>query len=302
MTLLLALPCVAPAQDRPEGAEALATEAAYLEEFEGELEKASALYREALTRTPGFARGRARQVTLRLAIVLERLGKDREALLRYRELLRNEGPEPDLTRAAAHARLTSLERRLGEQTTPRSPVEDALDRLESADPEERYGAIRTLQALPQDDVVPPLVRRLRAESPKIRHYAVLLSGNLGDKRAVAPLQERLDDPLPDIACNAALALYKLGDEGGRPTLLRALDHPSVSVRLCAASHLTHFGSAAGAEVLIDELLSAELYRRETALRALQRLSLGETHGYDPEEHEEGRRQASDRWRIWLQQR
>lgn len=296
LATLLALPAGALAADPPGDAAALAArhrEAVYLEEVIQDLDAAVAAYLE-VAAGAGAGSEASALARLRAAGCRELQGRADDAAALYAAVLRDAPADLAAQRAEARRRLAAL------TAAGRAPsgAEAAIDRLESDDPAERYGAIAELRALPTVEAAAALVRRLGPDAPlagpKVRHYGVILLGHLREASAVPALRARLADPIAEVRCNAAASLLRLGDRTGVPTLEEELLSSAATIRSLAAQHLARAGERAAAPALVDDLASPDSYVRSSAIQALVRL-FGDDLGFIPDAPEVVRAEARRRW-------
>ena len=119
-----------------------------------------------------------------------------------------------------------------------------LNALADADATVRWEAAKTLSALGDKRVVPPLLALAQgAGETEQRAAAVYALGWLRDSRALAPLVQVLRDSREDaqLRGHAAEALAYLGNRRAAPALITTLDDPSPEVRLWSAFALGELG-------------------------------------------------------------
>ncbi|HVE86091.1 MAG TPA: HEAT repeat domain-containing protein [Myxococcales bacterium] len=119
--------------------------------------------------------------------------------------------------------------------------------------------------------VPALISLVNEGGPETPIAAALL-GELKAKEAVAPLLHYLEDPAAVGRREVVLALGQIGDRSAADEVAKDLSHDSPEVRAAAAEALVTLGSARHQEAL--DALKGDYYRRvrESAERALARIS------------------------------
>ncbi|MBN1334597.1 MAG: HEAT repeat domain-containing protein [Deltaproteobacteria bacterium] len=179
------------------------------------------------------------------------------------------------------------------------PAVASLARDPSADPRERWVAVRVLGRVHSPPSVEALVALLDDPVPAIRAAAASAAGDSGRPDLGEPVADLLEDPAVLVRTAAADALALLGQPQTVPALVRALDDPtntyrgqSLWVRRHLVAALGAIGDRSAVPALIRSLDDADPLVASAACRALERVT-GLSWA-------DGRSEAQEReaWKRW----
>jgi len=116
-------------------------------------------------------------------------------------------------------------------------IRQAVASLDSANADDRRGAINTLLTAKTPAAFTVLREALKHPLPDVREEAAQALGKMNDPAAVPALIEALEDPDPGVRRQAAYALGGMNDPAAVPALTEALANPDERVRRHAADVL-----------------------------------------------------------------
>jgi HEAT repeat protein len=135
----------------------------------------------------------------------------------------------------------------------RDSEEGLIQRLRSADADERYTAVLELGQMRSRAALPGLEAALSDPVPTVRRMSAVSLGLIGDGRSAPALIRALQDVDWQVRRQAVWALALLKDASLPMVIRPMLADPQVEVRQMSAVALAERGDASGAPVLRDML-------------------------------------------------
>ena len=158
----------------------------------------------------------------------------------------------------------------------RSDVLPALKKtISSADPDDRWWALRAAAEIPSPETSNLLVNALDDPAPSVRQCAALGLRLVPDQRAVPKLIASLDDRDPLFVSLVAAALIAIG-EPAVPALLDIMENRAHTVRLEAVRALALIGDQRAIPALFAALDEDSALMEYWASEGLERLGVGMT--------------------------
>jgi HEAT repeat protein len=149
-------------------------------------------------------------------------------------------------------------------------IRQAVIALDSASPDARDGAIKTLVQLRSSDVQGVLLEALQHPIVDVRQGAAWGLGEIGDASAIPALCEALRDTASDVREAAAAALGEIGDASAVPALCETLRDGDGKVQIAVISALAQIGGASVVPALC-EALKGPWYVQQPAAAALGKI-------------------------------
>jgi HEAT repeat protein len=116
-------------------------------------------------------------------------------------------------------------------------VSQAIQLLQSEDPDIRLSAVRELSRLADARAVEPLIRTLNDRDAGVKAATITALGWIKDTRGTDPIITMLNDNDPAIVCLAAQALAMIGDTRAVNPLIFFLQSRNLSVKFAAVEAL-----------------------------------------------------------------
>jgi HEAT repeat protein len=145
--------------------------------------------------------------------------------------------------------------------------------LESAQPDARWWAVRTLAEIPHGEAAPLLIQALQDEENEVRVCAAMALGRQRDERGVSPLIEAMFSKDALLARQAANALVATG-AAAVPALLELMGNSTQPVRLEAARALALIGDPRAIPALYQALEEDSSLLYYWANEGLERMGVG----------------------------
>lgn len=157
---------------------------------------------------------------------------------------------------------------LGESALPA-----LFDLLDSADPEKRWWALRTLALIPHPDIPPRLRASLHDPDPAVRQCAALGLSQQPAVEAIPDLIAILDDPDRLLARLAGDALIAVGEQAV-PDLIATLENGTQSAQIEAARALALIGDTSAIPALFKAWQKGSTMIQHWAEEGLDRMGVG----------------------------
>jgi HEAT repeat protein len=141
-----------------------------------------------------------------------------------------------------------------------SYIREAIKALDSANPDDREGAIDNLAQSDHPVAVHALAGALSHPLPDVRMFAALARGKVGDTRALPELLNALHQEDEEISDGAIIALGNIGDITVAPHLIKTLYRRWDRSRYLIANALKKMGDAA--VPFLQKILQEELVERK----------------------------------------
>ncbi len=179
-------------------------------------------------------------------------------------------------------------------------IKEAVASLDSAVPDERRDAIRTLAEVRTHAACATLRESLKHPFPDVRLAAAEALGDIEDPIAVPALIEALKDPMGSVRSNAAEALGSIKDPSAVPALIEALKDPEEYVRATTAEALASIKDPSAVPALIEALKDPVSSVRASAAKALGAIEDRSQHQHLSQQSTIITNRCSKQWQALLE--